>query len=109
MIKAGISEVNITPPVGVSMCGFAARGGPSEAIHDELYARVLVLDDGKTQVAIVGADVISFAPDLVSGIREMVEHSVGIPGGHILLNGFSFPFGSLCDGFSMYGRPRCSL
>lgn len=87
MIKAGISEVNITPPVGVSMCGFAARGGPSEAIHDELYARVLVLDDGKTQVAIVGADVISFAPDLVSGIREMVEHSVGIPGGHILLNG----------------------
>ena len=87
MIKAGISEVNITPPVGVSMCGFAARGGPSEAIHDELYARALVLDDGKTQVAIVGADVISFAPDLVNRIREMVEHSVGIPGGHILLNG----------------------
>ena len=87
MIKAGISEVNITPPVGISMCGFAARGGPSEAIHDELYARALVLDDGETQVAIVGADVISFAPDLVNRIRELVEHSLGIPGGHILLNG----------------------
>ena len=56
MIRAGISEVNITPPVGVSMCGFAGRGGPSAAIHDELFARALVLDSGETQVAIVGAD-----------------------------------------------------
>ena len=101
--------MNITPPVGVSMCGFAARGGPSEAIHDELYARALVLDDGETQVAIVGADVISFAPDLVNRIREMVEHSVGIPGGTYFAQWVSFPFGTLCDGVSMYGQPRCSL
>ncbi len=87
MIRAGISEVNITPPVGISMCGFAARKGPSEAIHDELFARALVLDNGETQVAIVGADVISFAPDLVNRIRELAERAVGISGSHILLNG----------------------
>ena len=87
MIRAGISEVNITPPVGVSMCGFAARKGPSEAIHDELFARALVLDNGETQVAIVGADVISFAPDLVNRIRGLVEQAVGISGDCVLLNG----------------------
>lgn len=87
MIKAGISEVNITPPVGISMCGFGGRKGPSESVHDELFARALVLDNGETQVAIVGADVISFAPDLVGRIREGVARETGIPGGHVLLNG----------------------
>lgn len=87
MMRAGISEVNITPPLGVSMCGFAARKGPSEGIHDELFARALVLDNGETQVAIVGADVIGFAPDLVNRIRGSVERSVGISGDRILLNG----------------------
>ena len=86
-MKAAITEVNITPPVGISMCGFAARKGPSEAINDELFARALVLDNGETQVAIVGADVISFAPDLVNRIRGLVEQAVGISGDCVLLNG----------------------
>ena len=87
MIKAGVSEVNITPPVGISMCGFAGRKGPSESVHDELFARALVLDNGETQVAIVGADVISFAPDLVARIRKLVAEATGILEGHVLLNG----------------------
>lgn len=87
MMRAAIAEVNITPPVGVSMCGFAARKGPSEAIHDELFARALVLDNGETQIAIVGADVIGFAPDLVNRIRGLVERAVGISGDRVLLNG----------------------
>ena len=87
MMRAAIAEVNITPPVGVSMCGFAARKGPSEGIHDELFARALVLDNGETQVAIVGADVIGFAPDLVNRIRGLVERAVGISGDRVLLNG----------------------
>ena len=87
MMRAAIAEVNITPPVGVSMCGFAVRKGPSEGIHDELFARALVLDNGETQVAIVGADVIGFAPDLVNRIRGLVERSVGISGDRVLLNG----------------------
>ena len=87
MMRAAIAEVNITPPVGVSMCGFAARKGPSDGIHDELFARALVLDNGETQVAIVGADVIGFAPDLVDRIRGLVERAVGISGDRVLLNG----------------------
>ena len=109
MIRAGISEVNITPPVGVSMCGFAARKGPSEAIHDELFARALVLDNGETQVAIVGADVISFAPDLVNRIRGLVEQAVGISGDCVFAQWIAFPFWPYSDGVSLHGRPRCRV
>lgn len=84
-IRAGVAEVNITPPVGLSLCGFGARKGPSESVHDDLCARALVLDDGETRIGIVTADVISFAPDLVERIRALALE--GIPGTHLALNG----------------------
>jgi hypothetical protein len=86
-IRAGVAEVNITPPVGATLCGFAARKGPSESVHDDLYARALALDDGKTRLGIVTADVISFAPDLVDRIRALALEQTGIPGTHLALNG----------------------
>lgn len=85
--KAGVAEVNITPPVGISLCGFGARKGPSEAVHDDLFARALVLDDGQMRLAMVTADVISFAPDLVDRIRDLVAKGTGIPGAQVMLNG----------------------
>ncbi|MSS70898.1 MAG: hypothetical protein EXS64_05350 [Candidatus Latescibacteria bacterium] len=86
-IRVGVAEVNITPPVGLSLCGFGARKGPSEFIHDDLYARALVLDDGETRIGIVTADIISFAPDLVERIRALALEKAGIPGTHLALNG----------------------
>lgn len=86
-IRAGVAEVNITPPVGASLCGFSARKGPSETVHDDLYARALVLEDGDTRLGIVTADIISFAPDLVERIRALVARGAGIPGTRLALNG----------------------
>ncbi len=86
-LKAGVAEVNITPPIGVSLCGFGNRKGPAETVYDDLFARALVLDDGKTRLGIVTSDLIGFAPDLVERIRGLVERASGIPGGCLLLNG----------------------
>ena len=83
-LRAGVAEVNITPPVGITLCGFSARKGPSASVHDDLYARALVLDDGRTRLGVVTADVISFAPDLVDRIRTLVaeqERAHGVPPG----------------------------
>ena len=85
--RAGVAEVNMTPPVGISICGFAGRRGPAESIHDDLCARALVLESGETRVGIVTADVISFAPDLVARVRDQVAKEAGIPGTHLMLNG----------------------
>lgn len=86
-LQAGVSTVNITPPVGISMCGFGSRDNPAQAIHDDLYARVLVLQTEATSLVIVTADVISFAPDLVTRIRQDITTQTQIPGEHVLLNG----------------------
>lgn len=84
--RGGVAEINITPPIGLSLCGFGDRKGPAEDIFDDLYARALVIEEGDVSVCIVTSDVISFAPDLVQRIRGMVEQDTGIPGSHFVLS-----------------------
>ncbi|MDE3000689.1 MAG: hypothetical protein OXU79_16575 [Gemmatimonadota bacterium] len=86
-LKAGVAEVNITPPIGISLCGFGNRKGPADTVYDDLFARALVLDDGRTRLAIVTSDLISFAPDVVQRLRDLVERVAGVPGQGLLLNG----------------------
>lgn len=86
-IKAGVATVNITPPVGISLCGFGGRNNPAQTIYDELFARVLVIGNNTTNLIIITADVISFAPDLVTHLRQTISQQTGTPKSHILLNG----------------------
>lgn len=48
---------------------------PAQGIHDDIWARVMVLDDGQTRMAIVGLDVIGFLHDDIVDIRKTLpEH-----------------------------------
>jgi len=56
-IRAGAARLEITPPVGGPLWGYAARQEkPSTAVRDKLYARCLVLDTQGTRVAFVSLD-----------------------------------------------------
>ena len=55
-LKAGVAKVDITPPVGQRMYGFAAREGPATGTLDPLWARVLVLEVGEKRLAMVALD-----------------------------------------------------
>lgn len=65
MLRAGVAVVDITPPAGLAMSGFAARTEPATGAHDRLTARALVLDD----TAIVVADVLGFTAEMSARIR----------------------------------------
>ena len=48
---------------------------PAQGIHDDIWARVMVLDDGQTRMAIVGLDVIGLLHDDIVDIRKTLpEH-----------------------------------
>lgn len=89
-VLAGVAKVNITPPpVGTPLDGYAARKdgvGPSEGVHDELYAKTLVLSDGKQKVAIVATDLIGVDLRLTNAIREFAEKRIGIPRKNVLVS-----------------------
>jgi len=84
--KAGVAVANITPPVGVDMTGFGGRPSGAMGIHDDIFAKVLVLDDGNYQLVIVTSDLLSLDFDLVKRIRDLIETNIGIPPDNVMLN-----------------------
>lgn len=65
MIQVGASIINITPPNGIAMAGFAARTEVAKGDHDALTVRALVVDD----TAIVTVDVIGIDANLSARAR----------------------------------------
>ena len=86
-LYAGAAQVCITPPIGVELAGY----GPflrrrSRAVHDDLYAAALVLQQNDTRVAIVTSDIISYDVATVEHIRQLAAQETGTPAGHILVS-----------------------
>ncbi|PYQ25215.1 MAG: hypothetical protein DMF81_02940 [Acidobacteria bacterium] len=55
-LKAGAARVDITPPTGLGMYGFANRKGGATGVLDPLMARVLVLEAADKRLALVVMD-----------------------------------------------------
>lgn len=85
-ITAGVARANITPSVGEDNIADYLRLRPAIGVGNELYAKAMVIDDGKNRVAIVTADIIGFTDSLVADARRRIERLTGIPGSHVLLS-----------------------
>ncbi|MBI5818756.1 MAG: neutral/alkaline non-lysosomal ceramidase N-terminal domain-containing protein [Verrucomicrobia bacterium] len=86
VFRAGAATSNITPPLGRPIIGnFVAPMATN--IHDELHARCLVLDDGKTKLALVTLDLLGSDANTCVEARGLIEKQVGIPAANILISG----------------------
>ena len=61
----------------VWMAGFQNKR-PAQGVHDDLWARTMILDDGKTRLALVAIDVIGFGADDVIDVRKSIPSEWGI-------------------------------
>jgi hypothetical protein len=86
-MKAGVAQVNITPPVGIPQRGAASRKNVAQGIHDDLYAQALVLDDGQTAAVIITTDLIGMDRRNTGKIRKRIEQDTGIPRSCVLICG----------------------
>ncbi len=84
-LLAGAAKANITPYVGAFLAGFGNRDHGCEGVHDELFARALVLQSGDTIVAIVSCDLIGLTRSSIEAVRKQIEAATGIPAGHVML------------------------
>ena len=71
--SVGSSAVDITPPLTIPYLGYVPRHAYFEGVHDPLYAKALVADDGEDRVAIVIADSIGFARGIMGPERDFIE------------------------------------
>ena len=92
-LRAGVAKSDIT------------TGAKGIRVNDSLYAKALVLDDGKTKLAVIAMDVTAIGgigdvkDDFLPKLRGRIEKELGIPGRNVLVNAsHTHPPGRLlCD------------
>ncbi len=71
-IRVGWAKCNITPSFPVRMAGYGIRK-KFEGVHDSLWARAIVLEGQRRQVAIVGLDLMMVHPTVAAAIRTRAK------------------------------------
>ncbi len=88
-IKVGVAETIITPPqaVGFPMAGYDRGKNTSTGIHDDLFARSLVVEgkDG-TSSAMITVAVVNMSEAIMDSIRSGVNRGTGIPFKNVLVS-----------------------
>jgi hypothetical protein len=64
-LRVGVARVDLTPPLELNapLGGYGERmNRPAEGIHDRIFAKALVLTDGKQKFSLVTVDIVGFPP-----------------------------------------------
>lgn len=83
--RAGAATSNITPPLGSPIVGGFAPF-PATHVHDELYARCLVLDDGGAKLVLVVCDLLGIDRQVSDEARALIQKDLGIPSENVLIS-----------------------
>ena len=81
-LSAGVAKVDITPPPDTRVTGHPRK---TAGARDPIRAGVLLLDDGKTKVAIATFDLIGATDSLVKSVREAIHSQAEVPVENILV------------------------
>ena len=76
-LRAASAKIDITPQTSQWLLGYDAR--QSTGVHDKIYHRILVIDDGKTKFYLVASDLCLFSPSLYDDVAAQLQTQLGIP------------------------------
>ncbi len=83
-LLAGAAKTNITPPLGTSLAGYM-RDRAATHVHDDLFARSLVIDNGETRVAFVICDSLAIYGKDIDKAKQLIREHSGIPPENVLI------------------------
>ena len=105
--RAAVVKINITPNTPKQLLGYAAR--LSNGIHDSIYHRIIVLDDGTTQFYLVSTEVCEFSPSEYDHVATQLNKKVWHQTSKFLVVGKPYTLssgsGSAGTWRSIFGRP----
>lgn len=86
-LRVGAARVEITPAAGAAlpMAGYGGRTEGFKGIHDNIYVRAIVLDDGSTQAALVAWELIAVPDSVWATVSQRIAGEVGIRQENLLL------------------------
>ena len=73
-LRAGVSKINIT------------KDNPTGPVNDPIYAKALVLFDGKTKAVIITMDIVYVEDEFIIKIRDRIRNELKIEGNNVMVN-----------------------
>ena len=77
MMQLATKKMCINAPFPTTQCGHITQTTLIDTVHDPLYARIMVLDDGSTRVCHISFDLLGFAYDQYQRLKPIIEEKFG--------------------------------
>jgi hypothetical protein len=100
--RAGAAAVAITPPVGIPMAGYYSERG-ALGVHDDLYAKAIVMEQGGETAALVALDLIASPRDLVDDARSAIDRACRVRGTNVMISATHSHTGPIVDTKNRFG------
>ncbi|MBI4877342.1 MAG: neutral/alkaline non-lysosomal ceramidase N-terminal domain-containing protein [Acidobacteria bacterium] len=84
-LRVGTGAVKITPPPGAPMAGYYYNRA-ADGVHDDLWAKAIVIDAGGERAAIVACDISGLPRPVIEQARREIEKDPGIPPGRVMIS-----------------------
>ena len=85
MLKAGFAKVDVTPPLGSPLAGYA-RERISDGVLDSIELVALALNDGENTALIITGDFTGMWEKWSTEIRELISQQTGVPATNICIH-----------------------
>jgi hypothetical protein len=94
ILRAGVAKTKITPALEIPYLTSVGAGTNAgfQGVHDDLFARALVLDDGRQPIALLAVDSIGYdnavlgpGRDFTRELRERIAAKTGLQPGAVML------------------------
>src|SRR5689334_14249576 len=85
--KVGLASAKITPPQPVFMAGYAGRNKPYERVHDDLWAKTMLLEDATgSRGVLITTDLIGFPAEIATPLRDRIAEKTKTPAKSVIIN-----------------------
>jgi hypothetical protein len=108
-LRAGASAVDITPTEFPVIVNGMFEERKATKVLDPIFAKCIVLDDGRSRIALVVGDSCMFPRELLDEAKEIASKSTGIPTDRIMISAthtHSAPSSMGCLGWDAWGAIR---
>lgn len=84
-LKVGVGASVTTPYLDEPMAGYYYERF-ADGVHDDLYARSLLIDDGRARVVLIACDLVRLPRTAAQDARARIQKRLGIPADHVLIS-----------------------
>lgn len=85
-MRFAVGKESITPQWPIQMAGYTGRTSPSIGVHDLLYSKVLLLDDGLKKVMFISLDLCMIDRVFVFELKKEIQNKHSLNGEDILVH-----------------------